>query len=81
MLGTGQFVTSSAGVAERYPSTLSDLLIRDPEDPAELYRRLRDWRARTTNYGPALNAFSARMRQRTWKDMASQIVDAAEEGT
>jgi glycosyltransferase involved in cell wall biosynthesis len=79
--GLPAFVTATAGVAERYPSTLSDFLIRDPEDPGELCLRLRAWRARTRMYGPELSAFSDRMRERTWNDMASQIVDAAEEGT
>lgn len=74
------FVTTTAGVAERYPSTLSDLLIRDPDDPAELCQRMRAWRARMNTYAPELRAFSDRMRERTWNDMASQIVEAAGEG-
>ena len=44
-----------------------------------LCRRLQAWRARKNSYTAELRAFSDRLRQRTWNDMASQMADAAEE--
>ena len=41
--GVPALVTCTAGIAERYPESLRELLIDDPNDDREVERRLRDW--------------------------------------
>lgn len=73
--GLPAFVTRSAGVAERYPDELSDLLLGDPPEAGDLSRRLRLWRAQMPDYSARLARFGAQLRQRTWTDMSSQIYE------
>ena len=51
--GLPAVVSAVAGVAERYPPDLADLLLTDPESPAELAARLRYWRANRSRSPPA----------------------------
>lgn len=76
--GLPALVTRTAGVAERYPPELHDLLIPDPDDAADLAKRLRDWRARAETYRAAVASLSQRLRAHTWDHMAAQIVDIIE---
>lgn len=71
--GLPAFVTSSAGVAERYPDELSDLLLIDPPDAGDIVQRMRLWRANMIDYGARVVRFGAQLRQRTWTDMAREI--------
>jgi glycosyltransferase involved in cell wall biosynthesis len=71
--GLPAFVTRSAGVAERYPAELAELLIPDPDDAADLADRLRRWRSRADGAPAALAAFSERLRATTWDDMAERF--------
>ena len=73
--GLPAFVTRSAGVAERYPGNLADLLLSDPPNTADLVQRLRRWRSDMSGYSARVAHFSATLRQRTWTDMAREIVD------
>jgi glycosyltransferase involved in cell wall biosynthesis len=76
--GVPSFVTSSAGVAERYPSGLEHLLLRDPNDTEELCNRLRHWRSRMEFYRAEACRFSAELRSRTWDRACSEMVDVIE---
>lgn len=73
--GLPAFVTRSAGVAERYPKELSDLLLDDPPNACDLIRRLKHWRANVNDYKARVAKFSEQLRQRTWTDMAREIVE------
>lgn len=66
-------VTRTAGVAERYPGNLQDLLIPDPDDPLDLAARLRGWRERSAAYRSAAASLSAVLRSHTWDDMAARM--------
>ncbi|MFO0951444.1 MAG: glycosyltransferase family 4 protein [Isosphaeraceae bacterium] len=76
--GLPALVSRTAGVAERYPDELQDLLIPDPDDPEGLADRLRRWRAGREAIQDAVNRLAARLRSTTWDDMAAQIVQAVE---
>ena len=67
-------VSADAGVAERYPADLRDLLIADPDDVDELVGRLRDWRATLEAYRAKVAPFAAGLRQRSWDDMARDLI-------
>ena len=72
--GLPAFVSGRAGVAERYPPELADLLLPDPEDVGGLAERLRKWREDPDAYRPALDRLSVQLRACTWDDMAATIV-------
>jgi glycosyltransferase involved in cell wall biosynthesis len=76
--GLPALVTATAGVAERYPSHLNDLLIPNPEDPADLAIRLRRWRENTQQYNKLVSEFSEELRGYTWDDMAKSILEKIE---
>jgi glycosyltransferase involved in cell wall biosynthesis len=71
--GLPALVSRSAGVAERYPTELDDLLIPDPDDATDLAARLRRWRERNGHLSAVLAGFSARLRSWTWDHMAEQF--------
>jgi glycosyltransferase involved in cell wall biosynthesis len=75
--GVPAIVSSSAGVAERYPDALALLLLDNPDDPVELAGRLRRWREAAAPIRELVAPFSAELRSRSWDDMARQIVDLA----
>lgn len=69
------FVTSSAGIAERYPSELSDLLLNDPPTAEDLVHSLRRWRADMASYRKRVARFGGTLRERTWTDMSREIYE------
>ncbi|HEY0546082.1 MAG TPA: glycosyltransferase family 4 protein [Pyrinomonadaceae bacterium] len=76
--GLPALVSRDAGVAERYPAELQDLLIPDPQNADDLVERLRDWRRRATEYRKALVPLTRQLRAHTWNHMAAQIVRLVE---
>ncbi len=76
--GVPALVSASAGVAERYPSDLSDLLIANPNDPRELVERLIRWRTGCETFRSLAVPFSERLRARTWDAMAAEIAELVE---
>ena len=75
--GVPALVSAAAGVAERYPSDLADLLITDPRSADELSRRLLMWRA-DADLPRRVERFAATLRERSWDHMASDIAVLAE---
>ena len=73
--GLPAFVTRSAGIAERYPKELDDLLLNDPPNAEDLVQRLKHWRANIDDYKARIAKFGEQLRQRTWTDMAREIVE------
>jgi glycosyltransferase involved in cell wall biosynthesis len=71
--GLPAIVSAAAGVAERYPPDLSDLLIQDVEDAREIADRLRRWRNDLAGTALRVRPFSDRLRSRTWADMSAEI--------
>jgi glycosyltransferase involved in cell wall biosynthesis len=75
--GVPALVSASAGVAEHYPPELADLLIADPDDPAELVAKLQSWRREMEHFRAAVAPLSAALRSHTWDAMAEQIAACA----
>lgn len=71
--GLPAVVSAAAGVAERYPPDLADLLLPDPDDAADLAARLR--RLRDTPRDRA-RPLSDRLRAHTWDDMGRAFLKA-----
>ena len=74
--GVPAIVSATAGVAERFPSHLHDLLLADPEDVDDLVGRLCAWRAGQEAWCARVAPFGAELRRRGWRDMARDIVEA-----
>jgi glycosyltransferase involved in cell wall biosynthesis len=72
--GLPALVSAQAGVAERYPPELHDLLIPDPEDSAALADRLIHWRNNVGRIRDQVIPFSNSLRSNTWDHMAERIV-------
>jgi len=70
--GLPSLVTASAGVAERYPANLSQLLLQDPASVTELTARLSAWRE-DAGITERVAEFASRLRSRTWEHMAREI--------
>jgi glycosyltransferase involved in cell wall biosynthesis len=75
--GLPALVSASAGVAERYPEDLGQLLIADPDSAAELVSKLSAWRS-DAQLRERVAPFASRLRARSWDHMAREIVSIAE---
>ncbi len=76
--GIPAIVSRSAGIAERYPVELNDLLLPDPDDVHDLAMRLLRWRASIEQCKQRIAPLAATLRAWTWQDMAAQIAAVAE---
>jgi glycosyltransferase involved in cell wall biosynthesis len=77
--GRPAFITRTAGIAERFPAELQDLLIPNPDDAADLADRLRNWFAGSDRFAPALASFAEQLRSSTWDQMAERFLAIVEE--
>ena len=77
--GLPVFVTRCAGISERFPAELHDLLLDDPPDAAQLCRRLLEWHKDIDGYRRRTVPFAEQLRRRTWTDMAADFVRAMTE--
>jgi glycosyltransferase involved in cell wall biosynthesis len=71
--GVPAMVSESAGVAERYPATLSGWLLPDRLTPAALAARLRNWQRGAIGGLHELPALSDTLRAHNWDQMAAEI--------
>ena len=76
--GIPAVVTTTAGVAERFPSEMRALLLPDPPASESLIRALIAWRRDADEWSRKAQTASAVIRQRRWDDMALDIVRAVE---
>ena len=76
--GLPAIVSANAGVAERYPRELADLLLPNAEDANDVAARLRRWQAHPEFFRNAADTLSCAMRAYTWSDMAAKIVELGE---
>lgn len=76
--GVPSLVSAAAGVVEQYPEDLKEMVLPDADDWRDLAARLRRWRADVEGWRARFAPFSERLRQRSWDDMAAEIVRLAE---
>lgn len=75
--GVPAIVSRKAGVAERYPHELSDMLLNDPDSSEELLNVLRRWRREPDAWKVRVAPLGRALRAYGWRDMASALVDTA----
>ena len=78
--GLPAFVSASAGVAERYPAELQDLLLPESDDACDLAQRVLAWRQTPEQFAASLARLSQQIRDYSWNDMAVAMVAAMENG-
>jgi glycosyltransferase involved in cell wall biosynthesis len=78
--GLPALVSATAGVAERYPLDLQDLLIPNPENAVDLAAQLRRWQKNTSQYSKPVISLTQKLRGYTWDDMAKSILENIAEG-
>jgi glycosyltransferase involved in cell wall biosynthesis len=76
--GVPAIVTRTAGIAERFPPELGELLLNNPNDGTELALRIETWRRRAPVFAAAAQHFGAQLRSWTWDDMAARMVECSE---
>jgi glycosyltransferase involved in cell wall biosynthesis len=76
--GLPALVTSSAGVAERYPERLRPLLLDDPDSVDGLVGALLRWRERAADWGAGVLELSSELRSWRWEDMAREIASVCD---
>lgn len=76
--GVPAIVAASAGVAERYPATLRDLLIADATDPGGVALTLRRWRADADAWPDRFEPLGQSLRHTSWDVMAAEIATLVE---
>ncbi|MBV8232893.1 MAG: glycosyltransferase family 4 protein, partial [Planctomycetaceae bacterium] len=74
--GVPVIVSSAAGVSERYPPGLAELVLPDPEDAGGLADRLWAWRRDLESWPGRVTGLAAALRAYTWDDMAADFVRA-----
>jgi len=78
--GVPAIVSSTAGIAERYPGAMTALLLPDSENASDLAARLLDWRANRGRFESLATGFGQTLRSLTWCEMASGMARVIEEG-
>jgi glycosyltransferase involved in cell wall biosynthesis len=76
--GVPAMVSASAGVAEQYEAAFEALLLPNPEDAGGLVERLLAWRSKQEEWRLRFRPFGDRLRSRSWRDTAADIVSIVE---
>ncbi|MBD2692158.1 glycosyltransferase family 4 protein [Anabaena catenula] len=77
--GLPAIVSADAGVAERYPPQLQDLLLPNPEDAVNLATRLQKWYKDRKYYSNLVSSILQELRAYSWDDMAKVILETIPE--
>lgn len=73
--GLPTIVSSTAGVAERFPLELSPLLMKNAEDVNELCEKLLLWKNEQEDWKKKFSQFQEKILAYTWEDMAKDMVE------
>jgi glycosyltransferase involved in cell wall biosynthesis len=79
--GLAVMVTETAGVVERFDSTMSPALLPQGVTADGLADRLRAWRADVEGWRSRAAATAARLRARSWTAMAAELIAVVQEST
>lgn len=71
--GVPAIVSRNAGVAERYPAQLADMLLTNPRDAAQLQLCLLNWRSDVEGWARRFAPLAQQLREHSWTQMACQI--------
>lgn len=77
--GLPALVSRTAGIAERYPAELEDLLIDNPDDSDELAGRMKMFLAEKDRFDALTAQFSMQLRANGWDEMAAEMMRLVKE--
>jgi glycosyltransferase involved in cell wall biosynthesis len=77
--GVAVMVTRTAGVVERFDTAMAEALLPEAITATELAARLRAWREDMNGWRDRSASTAARIRSRSWEDMASEFVDLVQQ--
>lgn len=77
--GLPALVSQTAGVAERYPTDLKDLLLPNPITPEAIVSALQHWRQSKELYHEQVQKWSEHLRRHTWDTMAENLLAMLED--
>ncbi len=78
--GVPAMVSRNAGIAERFPDQLRELLIDDPDDVEEVVARLGRWRTLMQEWKQRVVPVSEMLRRYSWTRMCERILTICEPG-
>jgi glycosyltransferase involved in cell wall biosynthesis len=76
--GVPAMVSRNAGIAERFPEHLRELLVDDPNSVEEVAARLVSWRAHMQEWKLRVGSFSQMLRRHSWTRMCERILAISE---
>jgi glycosyltransferase involved in cell wall biosynthesis len=76
--GVPAMVSACAGIAERYPQDLLEMVLPDAEDVDDLVARMLRWRSNMDGWKISFAPLATTLRNHTWNDMAREIVSLVE---
>lgn len=76
--GLAVLTTARAGIAERFSTELSSLLIRDPESVEECVEKFRRWHADQKAWSVRFRQLGDALRERSWQMMSKDIVSSVD---
>jgi glycosyltransferase involved in cell wall biosynthesis len=76
--GLAVMVTETAGVVERFDSTMAPALLPQGVSADDLADRLRAWRSDVEGWRSRASATASRLRARSWTAMAAELVAVAQ---
>jgi glycosyltransferase involved in cell wall biosynthesis len=77
--GVPAMVSACAGIAERYPQDLLEMVLPDAEDVSDLVARMLRWRSNMDQWKIDFAPLAMTLRTQTWNDMAREIVSLVEQ--
>jgi glycogen synthase len=77
--GLAAMVTETAGVVERFDSSMAPALLPQGVTAEDLAGRLREWRQDVTGWRTRAAVTAARLRARSWQAMAAELVAVAQQ--
>jgi glycosyltransferase involved in cell wall biosynthesis len=78
--GVPAIVSRCAGVAERYPAGLADMLLGDPDSAGELVTILRTWRPQMNVWKSRIAPLGRELRAYGWEEMSRRFVETVSVG-
>jgi glycosyltransferase involved in cell wall biosynthesis len=79
--GVPAMVSHSAGVTERYTPELAEMVLPEPENCADIARRLFNWRSEMGFWKERFAPLAHSLQQHTWRKMAHEMVSITEKST
>ena len=76
--GLPVLVSRNAGIAERFPPELADMLLPEPEDHVQLASRIEAWRLDRYAWRLRIQPFVETLREETWATMAERFLEVVE---